>query len=139
MRKCLIFICLAASFFVCIRQQPFAEKYDQVGWVIDGDTIVLADGRKVRYIGINAPEIEHDDQKAEPFGNEAKSFNQGLVYRKNIRLEFDRERFHLPACPLAKAISVRNQVLFTTKWDAFWRGYAPAKKCIKEVLGSEAQ
>jgi micrococcal nuclease len=216
MRKYMILVCLAASFFLCVSHQPYAETYYQVKWVIDGDTIVLGDGRKVRYIGINAPEIEHDEQKAEPFGNQAKAFNQGLAYRKKIRLEFDRQRydrygrllayvflqdgsfvnvellahgcgfylyqapnlkydsellaaqryamsqkrgiwqkwkepktkyvgnqkskrFHLPTCPLAKAISVRNQVMFATKWDAFWNGYAPAKKCIKEVLSSEVR
>jgi hypothetical protein len=37
----------------------FAHEWFYVKWINDGDTIVLADGRHVRYIGINAPEIDH--------------------------------------------------------------------------------
>jgi len=44
-----------------------AEQWVRVRWVDDGDTIVLIDDRRVRYIGINAPEIEHGDQPADPF------------------------------------------------------------------------
>jgi hypothetical protein len=38
--------------------------------------------RHVRYIGINAPEIAHDNHKAEPFGYAAKKYNQSLVRSK---------------------------------------------------------
>ena len=69
-----------------------ADTWQRVKWVIDGDTVVLADGQKVRYIGINAPELAHDGQKAEPYGNAAKRFNASLVDRKKIRLGFDKER-----------------------------------------------
>lgn len=54
--------------------------------VFDGDTIQLEDGRKVRYLGINAPEYQ------EPFYLKAKRFNEKLVLGKEIRLEFDEER-----------------------------------------------
>jgi micrococcal nuclease len=61
--------------------------------VDDGDTVVLMDGRRVRYLGINAPEIDHQryGQKAEPLGYEARAFNRHLVHRKRIRLELDQE------------------------------------------------
>jgi micrococcal nuclease len=60
--------------------------------VEDGDTVVLEDDTHVRYIGMNAPEIEHEDRRAEPFGSKAKAFNKKLVYRQTVRLEFDREQ-----------------------------------------------
>ena len=60
--------------------------------VIDGDTIVLADGRRVRYIGINAPELGNESAPAEGFGPEARDFNRKLVGRAKVRLEFDLER-----------------------------------------------
>ena len=69
-----------------------ADTGYRVKWVLDGDTIVLNDGRKVRYLGINTPELAHDDQQAEPFAEVAKRFNASLVYDKEIRLEFDKER-----------------------------------------------
>ena len=77
--------------FVC--QQASAAEWNQVKWVVDGDTVVLIDGQKVRYIGINTPEVAHDDQSAEPYGETAKRFNALLVNRKKVRLEFDKERF----------------------------------------------
>jgi endonuclease YncB( thermonuclease family) len=163
---------------------------------------------------MNAPEIEHEDRRAEPLGYKAKACNKKLVYRQDVRLEFDREqhdqygrllayvfqkdgtfvnanlishgyafylfrrpnlkydsilqksqqdamsagrgiwqnwreqgaaylgnkrsrRFHLPSCPFAKKISMRNRIVFQKKWDAFWAGYAPAKKCVTQWWGAE--
>ena len=54
--------------------------------VIDGDTIVLHDGRKVRYLGINAPE------NGQPYAREATNFNRRLVSGLPVRLEFDQVR-----------------------------------------------
>jgi len=53
--------------------------------VIDGDTIVIEGGYHVRYIGIDTPE------KDEPYYEEAKQYNQGLVDGKVVRLEKDEE------------------------------------------------
>ncbi len=52
--------------------------------VIDGDTIVLSDGRKVRYLEINAPEIPHKDKPGELFGRGATSLNKRLVEGRAI-------------------------------------------------------
>lgn len=56
--------------------------------VIDGDTIV-AGGQKIRYIGVNAPEIHRTDRITQELGEKAKAFNETLVLNKTIRLEFD--------------------------------------------------
>jgi micrococcal nuclease len=61
--------------------------------VADGDTVELGYGRRVRYIGLNAPEINHEFNTAEPFGFEARDRNAALVGSSKIRLEFDVERF----------------------------------------------
>lgn len=53
--------------------------------VIDGDTVELEDGRKVRYIGINAPETNKDC-----FALEATLKNKELVEGKRVRMEKDR-------------------------------------------------
>ena len=90
---------LAAYFFFgfyCIilvfGDHARAETSVYVRWVDDGDTIVLADGRRIRYIGINAPEIAHDGTKPEPLDPEAKKFNRQLVFQRYVRLEFDQEK-----------------------------------------------
>ena len=67
--------------------------------VVDGDTIHvrIADRiEKVRYIGVNTPELHHPRRPGrdiEPGGREAADVNGELVSGKHVRLEFDvRER-----------------------------------------------
>ena len=60
-----------------------------VAYVIDGDTIKLSSGEKVRYIGVDAPEIKHGKQAAKCFGEQAKAKNKDLVAGKTVRLEKD--------------------------------------------------
>jgi micrococcal nuclease len=43
-----------------------------VSYVHDGDTLNLSDGRKLRLIGINTPELARDERPAEPYAEEAK-------------------------------------------------------------------
>jgi len=54
--------------------------------VIDGDTITIEGGYRVRYIGIDTPEIH---PSAEPFGMAAWQTNRRLVEGKEVRLEKD--------------------------------------------------
>jgi len=69
------------------------ETWHRVKWVVDGDTIILKDGRHVRYIGIDCPEIDHENQRAQPFGYESRSLNHKLTDGQDLHLLFDRERF----------------------------------------------
>jgi micrococcal nuclease len=57
--------------------------------VIDGDTIEMENGDKVRYIGINTPESVDPRKKVECFGKEAAAFNRKLVEGRSVRLERD--------------------------------------------------
>ena len=67
----------------------------KVRWVDDGDTIVVAGGERVRYLGINTPEVAHKDKPGEPFGDEAKAFNKKLVQGRWINLEVgEQQRDH---------------------------------------------
>jgi len=62
--------------------------------VDDGDTIdVRIDGRveRIRYIGIDAPEVAHDGLGAAPGGEAAAQLNRALVAGHRVKLEFDRE------------------------------------------------
>ena len=56
---------------------------------VDGDTIELEGGQKVRYVGVNAPETVDPRRKVECFGKEASTFNASLVEGKMVRLERD--------------------------------------------------
>jgi micrococcal nuclease len=55
--------------------------------VMDGDGAVLEDGRRVRYIGIDAPELRR--RHPEPYAEEARDLNHALVAGKRLRLERD--------------------------------------------------
>ncbi len=64
----------------------------KVHWVDDGDTIVVAGGERVRYLGINTPEVAHKDEPGEPFGDAAKAFNKKLVQGRWINLELAEQQ-----------------------------------------------
>ncbi len=185
-----------------------AEKTLDVRRVNDGDTITLTDGRLVRYIGVDTPEIDYKKRRAEPLAYEARDYNRRLLHGGKVRLGFDRQtsdrygrtlayvflqdgtfvnaevlrqgygfflpteknrryrkvllasqreamsagrgiwrnwreagkgyignrrsmRLHLKSCPRAAGISRSNRVYFKTSWEAFWKGYAPARGCMK--------
>jgi len=78
----LLFGLILVLFFVAINKLNQGTKVKEV---IDGDTIILASGQAVRYIGIDTPE------KSQPFYREAKEFNRKMVGGRNVVLEFDVE------------------------------------------------
>lgn len=62
------------------------EPLHRVRMVIDGDTFELLDGRRVRLIGINAPEVSHHTRAGEPGGEAAAEFLKKALQGKRIRL-----------------------------------------------------
>jgi micrococcal nuclease len=84
-----LLVCLAGAMPAGVGA---AEQWCRVRWVNDGDTIVLADGRRVRYLGIDTPEIDHERKRAEHLGYEAREHNRRLVTSGPVRLEFDVQR-----------------------------------------------
>ncbi len=60
--------------------------------VIDGDTIVLAGGERVRLIGVDTPETVKPRTPVQPMGPEASAFTHRLLEGKTVRLGFDKER-----------------------------------------------
>lgn len=60
-----------------------------VACVIDGDTIELENGQKVRYIGVDTPELVDPRKPVQCFGKEASVKNEELVLGKKARLEKD--------------------------------------------------
>ena len=85
------------------------RKYDYnniaVKRAVDGDTLLLENGERVRLIGIDTPECHEskklyrdakrtmqDVQTIKYMGKSAAAFTRGLVEGKKVRLEFDVER-----------------------------------------------
>lgn len=72
--------------------------------VIDGDTLQIHGGYRVRLLGVNTPETKHPNRPPEPWGPEAHQLTQSLVSSKSIVLELDRERWDDYRRTLAYAI-----------------------------------
>jgi len=87
-------------------QVAFNGSYNNITVVkvVDGDTLKLAGGERVRLIGIDTPEM-HESQKLyrdsrksgmdvkviQAMGRRAAAFTRGLVEGKTVKLEFDAE------------------------------------------------
>ncbi len=89
---------------------PFGKSYNYshilVKRAVDGDTLVLESGEKVRLIGIDTPEIHEsnklhrDSQRTgediktiKALGERSYQFTKNLVEGKYVSLEFDADRY----------------------------------------------
>jgi micrococcal nuclease len=88
-----------ALFLVSASLAAAAGLEGRVVRVVDGDTIHVRVGErleKVRYIGVNTPEVHHPRKGEEPGGREAMALNRRLVAGHAVRLETDvqpRDRY----------------------------------------------
>ena len=94
-------VLLVVPFFYAIFVSPHAyancatEYYDesvQIHKVHDGDTLKLTDGRKIRIIAINTPELARDDQTAEPYADKATQSLKQLLSGRHIKLRYGTEK-----------------------------------------------
>jgi micrococcal nuclease len=86
MRRSLLLCLLAAAGLACAPRLVLVER------VIDGDTIILADSARVRYIGVDTPESVHPRKSVQFMAKEASDFNRRLVEGRKVRLEYDVDR-----------------------------------------------
>ena len=84
------------------------DKFYRVKRVVDGDTLLLTNGKRVRLIGVDTPEV-HESKKLyrdaertgrdiktiKALGRKASAFTKSLVDRKEIRLEYDQANAHI--------------------------------------------
>lgn len=76
-------------------QAPQTTRH-QVKRVTDGDTIVLDNGDKIRFCGIDAPETQHGKKPGQPLGEESKANLQKLIDAAGgtvLVMEGDRDRY----------------------------------------------
>jgi micrococcal nuclease len=60
--------------------------------VYDGDTVLLEDGRKIRLLGINTPEVQHKNKVADAGGEQARLWMIHKLQHVKVRLETDVEK-----------------------------------------------
>jgi endonuclease YncB( thermonuclease family) len=88
----------ALGLFVCATARPACLPGPEaetagVKYVHDGDTAILANGRKLRFIGVDTPELEDEHKPAEPLAVEARDFVRQLLrrYGNKVELDYDQE------------------------------------------------
>ena len=59
----------------------------KIAKVLDGDTVRLSDGRRIRFVGINTPEVAHPPRPEEPVAMEAKHELEALLRDTPIYLQ----------------------------------------------------
>lgn len=121
--------------------------------VVDGDTLRLNDGRRVRLIGLNATELGHDGRPPEPHAQPAREALQSLLGpRAVVGLRYGRERHDrygrlLAHVYLADGRSVEAQLLErglaaqivvppnTGSWQCYRRAERLARAARRGVWG----
>ncbi len=88
---CVLFLLVQPSFAGSLSWITH-DRWVTVERVVDGDTFKTTKGEKVRLLGINTPEIRHDNSPAQPFGKQAKNALTALIADKQVRLSFDKEK-----------------------------------------------
>ncbi|OGD86495.1 hypothetical protein A2Z23_00015, partial [Candidatus Curtissbacteria bacterium RBG_16_39_7] len=76
---------IVGPFFLKPHRLGEQARLVEVKRAIDGDTIELVGGQRVRYIGIDTPELD----KRDCYSSEAAERNKELVVGKFVRLEKD--------------------------------------------------
>ncbi len=114
-----------------------------VKYINDGDTVTLIDGRRVRFIGINTPEINHRNvSKSEDYARAAKKLLERYVSKGDkLHLVFDHSRHDKYGRMLAYVYSKtgRNLALLQLQkglawhWvvgknDKFWKCFQTAER-----------
>lgn len=90
--RCAALLVLLLALVVPAAAQPALEGV--VVRIVDGDTIHVQLGarlEKVRYIGVDTPEVHHPSKGEEPGGREATVVNRELVSGRRVRLELDAQ------------------------------------------------
>ncbi len=138
-----MFVLLALVLSSCFLSgfgEPPPEEF-LVERVVDGDTIVLVGGERIRYIGINTPETKDPRKPIEHFGPEASEANRKLVEGKYVRLEYDVQKMDIYKRTLAY-VYVGN--IFVNAWlvengYANTATYPPNVKYSKLFVSLEAE
>ncbi len=97
----------AGSKFLPVINKPAAKNEKAfVARVVDGDTLKLSDGRRVRLIGVDTPELHYsekllrdsrrtrmDTRKIQELGKMAADFTKRLCESRSVRIESDVRKF----------------------------------------------
>jgi endonuclease YncB( thermonuclease family) len=88
-------LCVCSLFYQTAWADCAAGRVDDratVDYVYDGDSFRLTDGRKIRIIGMDTPEMARDNKPAQAFAAQARQALIQLIGKtKRVNLVFDKE------------------------------------------------
>lgn len=129
----------------CTGPAPPCE-WGEVERVIDGDTLVLHDGRRIRLLGLDAPEMGFGDVAAECFAPEAEAFLKALVVEADgrLRLELDEIEFDTYGRTLAYLWDRQGRMLNEEILREGYARYLPGSDAVRwrerlRLAGEEAR
>jgi micrococcal nuclease len=92
-------------FAILVATPCYGIDYFMVSRVVDGDTVILNDNSRVRFIGVDTPEhhpssklqkdakrSKQDVETIKALGKRATAFTKQLVEGKKVRIEYGQER-----------------------------------------------
>ncbi|WCN14918.1 thermonuclease family protein [Marinomonas mediterranea] len=134
-----LFLCLFAleSFGQTVTIEPLCRangsvKLASVKRVVDGDTVYFQDGRMVRLVGVNTPELDHKHGLHEPFAMEATLYLKSLIgkevywqsalndhdrYGRKLYYLFDKDRISIASRLLSAGLGYRIAIPPNTKYQ----------------------
>jgi micrococcal nuclease len=153
--KLFVFLTFCFSFFFTSFFQiiPFEAQAKlikvKVKRVIDGDTVVLSTGERLRYAGINTLELHTPEGKPQPFAVEAYLLNKKLTEGKTLYLKLSlrkRDRYgrllgelYFPNGTAVSEILVKEGLALVCFYPGnaeFYKKYLPLqRKALKQRKG----
>src|SRR5699024_4822870 len=143
------FLLLATPLYATNNFCPLKKALPEysVQRVVDGDTLRLQVGRRVRLIGINAPELGGSGRSAEPYAVQASRYLRSLIQANNGKVavqvgqqSHDRYGRLLANLYDAKGVSLEEQLL--SKGLAYHVAIAPnlnLAECLAHAENSARQ
>lgn len=149
-------VCLALFLFLSVAVDANelclatgALEKARIERVVDGDTIHLTDGRRVRFVGIDTPELDHKNGQHEPFAVEATEFVRSLLggvvyiepakndrdrYGRYLYYLFDKDRISVTGQLLSKGLGYRIAVPPNLNYQACYEAAEQAARVAKKGL-----
>ena len=111
--------------------------------VSDGDTVIAmtADSTKlrIRLLGIDAPEISHENKPGQPFGEEARDYLDHLIRGKHVRVDsYGPDPYHRVLAVLWDGQVNVNLLMVAMGYAEVYRG-APCQVYCRELDQAEAK
>lgn len=128
-----------------VEKPKIDDAFYPIKWVSDGDTFWIDDGskngKKIRLIGIDAPEsVDYGNKTKQEFGEEAHKFADSLLKNKKVRLTYDIVKYDKYGRTLAYAFledgTFVNKKIIEMGY-AFVFNYAPNLKYADEFIEAE--